>query len=218
MPALQRSIMQRLYGQNLWEGFRPARPALPEIEGWNGDHPVLSELATLGPQIVVIDVGVWKGQSTITMAAAMKRAQLDNCVIAVDTFLGSVEHWSGAEYNFTRRHGMPDLYQTFLENAYHSGVADYVVPLPQTSTTAALILQQLGIAAAAVHIDASHEYADVLRDAEAYWKIVAEGGFLVGDDYNDVWPGVVRAAGEFSARVTRPMIVQSPKWILRKIT
>ena len=30
------------------------------------------------------------------------------------------------------------------------------------------------------------------------------------------WPGVIRAAGEFSARLGRPMIIQSPKWILRK--
>ena len=217
MPALQRAIMQRLYGHNIWEEFRPARPGPPEIEGWNGDHPVLSQLGTLGPQLVVVDVGVWKGQSTITMATAMQRAQLDSCVIAVDTFLGSVEHWNAAVFNFGRTHGMPDLYQTFLENVYHSGVADYVVPLPQTSSTAALILQRLGISAAAVHIDASHEYADVLRDAEEYWKIVAEGGFLVGDDYHEAWPGVVRAAGEFSARLGRPMMIQPPKWILRKV-
>ena len=81
---------------------------------------------------------------------------------------------------------------------------------------AALILQRLGISAAVVHIDASHEYADVMRDAEEFWKILSDGGFLIGDDYHEAWPGVIRAAGEFSARLGRPMIIQSPKWILRK--
>jgi hypothetical protein len=214
MPQLQRTVMQRLYGRDIWEGFQPARPAQPVIHGWNGDHPVLSHLAVQAAAKVVIDVGVWQGQSTITMAAAMKQAQLDSCVIAIDTFLGSVEHW-GTTY-YARFHGLPDLYQTFLENAYYSGVTDYVVPMPQTSTTAALILQRLGIGAAVVHIDASHEYADVIRDAEEFWKVLGEGGFLIGDDYNELWPGVVRAAGEFSARLCRPLIVQPPKWLLRK--
>jgi hypothetical protein len=214
MPQLQRTIMQRLYGRDIWEGFRPVRPAQPSIQGWNGDHPVLAQLAAIATEKIVIDVGVWKGQSTITMAGAMKRAQLDSCVIAVDTFLGSVEHWGAGLY--ARAYGLPDLYQTFLENAYYGGVTDYIVPLPQTSTTAARILQLLGITAAIVHIDASHDYADVLRDAEEFWKILDEGGFLIGDDYHEAWPGVVRAAGEFSARLGRPLIVQPPKWLLRK--
>ena len=216
MPELQRAVMQRLYRQDVWDGFRPTRPAQPEIQGWNGAHPVLSQVANVAAQNVVIDVGVWKGQSTVTMAAAMKQAQIDSCVIAVDTFLGSVEHWVAEQFDYTRSFGIPDLYQTFLENVYYSGVADYVVPLPQTSTTAALILKRLGIAAAVVHIDASHEYADVMRDVEAFWEILAEGGFLIGDDYHEAWPGVVRAAGEFSARLGQPMVIQRPKWILRK--
>jgi hypothetical protein len=214
MPGLQRAVMQKLYGSDIWEGFQPTRPAQPAIQGWNGNHPVLAQLAGIAAEKVVIDVGVWKGQSTITMAAAMKRAQLDSCVIAVDTFLGSVEHWGAALY--ARANGMPDLYQTFLENAYYSGVADYIVPLPQTSTTAAQILHFYDITAAVVHIDASHEYADVMRDAEEFWKLIGEGGFLIGDDYIETWPGVVRAAGEFSARVGKPLVVQPPKWLLRK--
>ena len=103
MPELHRSVMRKLYGRDVWEGFRPARPPQGGVQGWNGDHPALAQLACLAPQQIVVDVGVWKGQSTITMAAAMKRAQLDGCVIAVDTFLGSVEHW-GAPL-FARSHG-----------------------------------------------------------------------------------------------------------------
>jgi hypothetical protein len=43
----------------------------------------------------------------------MKDAGLDGCVIAVDTFLGSAEHWDPAGNLFTRHHGLPDIYGTF---------------------------------------------------------------------------------------------------------
>jgi len=215
MPALQQSVMQALYNGNIWDGFEPGvGEQIPQ--GWHGNHPSLKRLASTPGEKVVIDVGVWKGQSTITMANAMKEAQIDGCVIAVDTFLGSREHWSGALSLFQRKHGLPDLYQTFMTNVYNAGLQDYVVPMPQTSVTAALILQRSGIKASVIHIDAAHEYEEVLRDAEEYWKVLNSGGFVIGDDYGPSWPGVVRAAGEFSAQMIRPLTIESPKWIMQK--
>jgi SAM-dependent methyltransferase len=216
MTTVQRSIMDMLYRCDVWEGFQPANPPGPEIQGWNGNHPSLERMAaTRSPDQIVIDVGVWQGQSTITMANAMREHGIDGCVIAVDTFLGSIEHWN--EGLFARAHGAPDLYRTFLENVYHSGLTGYVIPLPQTSTTAAALLARLGISASVVHIDAAHEYPEVLRDAEEYWKILRPGGWLIGDDYHETWPGVVQAAGEFSARLRRPLIIEPPKWLLQKV-
>jgi len=217
MSLVGHHIMQRAYGYNIWEGFQPNR-LTPDLQGWNGDHPSLERLAAAptGAGTVVVDVGVWKGQSTITMANAMRRAGIDGCVIAVDTFLGSAENWSGPGALFSRQHGLPDLYTTFLNNVYAAGLTEYIVPLPQTSSVAALILQRMQITAAVVHIDAAHEYEDVIRDASAYWEILALGGYLIGDDYHETWPGVVRAAGEFSAKVGRPLNVDGPKWILQK--
>lgn len=161
-----------------------------------------------------VDVGVWKGQSTINMASAMKAAGIDGCVIAVDTFLGSTEHW---DMNlFGRTHGLPDLYQTFMSNVVRAGVQDYVIPLPQTSVTAASILRQKGISPSIVHVDAAHAYEDVLRDAHEYYGLLAPAGFLIGDDYHWTWPGVVKAAGEFSALMGRPLSIDFPKWIIQK--
>src|SRR5665213_781962 len=178
MSQSQRNLMKALYGHDIWEGFKPT-PTTREPEGWNGNHPSLKRLAGTSSTKTVIDVGVWKGQSTITLARAMKGARIDGCIIAVDTFLGSPEHW-GAELNlFTRTHGMPDIFQTFMSNACKAGVQDYIIPMPQTSVSAALILQQLKITAALIHIDAAHEYEEVLRDAEEYWKILESGGYLI---------------------------------------
>jgi hypothetical protein len=217
MSLVGQHVMQRAYGCNIWDGFQPNR-LTPDLQGWNGDHPSLERFAAASTVAgtVVVDVGVWKGLSTITMANAMRRAGVDGCVIAIDTFLGSAEHWSGPGALFTRQHGLPDLYETFLNNVHAAGLTEYIVPLPQTSSVAALILQRLKITAALVHIDAAHEYDDVLRDAAAYWSILNPGGYLIGDDYHETWGGVVRAAGEFSAKVGRPLSIDGPKWIVQK--
>ena len=209
------AIMKALYGHNIWEGFT-ASPVEAAVQGWNGDHPSLTKLASAPGDKVVVDVGVWKGQSTITMASALRARGINGCVIGVDTFLGSREHWNLGPSFFTRRAGMPDIYQTFLSNVHAMGLQGYVVPLPQTSLTAAWVLQKVGITAAIVHIDAAHEYDEVLRDASEYWKVLAPGGLLIGDDYHTTWPGVVRAAGEFSAKTNVPLSIEFPKWIMRK--
>lgn len=218
MTATAQRLMLELYGRDIWRDVAETVPARePDLQGWNGNHPVFRRLLAEGTRpAVLVDVGVWKGQSTITMARALRDNALDGCVIAVDTFLGSPEHWFEEGALYRRAAGRPDLYERFLGNILGEGLQDYVVPLPQTSAAAAAILEGAGVAATLVHIDASHAYEDVLRDAAAYWKLVEVGGCLVGDDYDPSWPGVIRAASEFSGAVGRPIEIAYPKWILRK--
>lgn len=213
--SVAQMLMKTLYGHDIWEGFNPVSSPSQQIQGWNGNHPSLKRLCTIpGPDKIVLDVGVWKGQSTITMADSMRRANIDGCVVAIDTFLGSTEHW-GTNL-FLRQHARPNLYETFLDNVYYAGLTKYVIPFPQTSLIAAAVLKNFHISASMVHIDAAHEYRSVMFDAEAFWQILCPGGWLVGDDYHETWPGVVRAAGEFSSRVVRPLVIEPPKWLLQK--
>lgn len=215
MTIVQRALMQKLYGDDIWAGYRTSAAAGTEVHGWNGNHPSLRRLAAVpGSEKIVVDVGVWKGQSTITMAAAIRRSEINGCVIAVDTFLGSAEHWN--RKLFKREHGMPDLYRVFLDNVFLAGLQEYIIPLPQTSITAAAILRKTGITPSLVHVDAAHAYEEVIRDVSDYWELLQPGGIIVGDDYHESWPGVVRAAGEFSARVGRPLRIEPPKWIMQK--
>lgn len=218
MSSVQQNTMKSLYGLDIWAGFEAGTQS-DEIQGWNGNHPSLRRLVntvTKGGSRIVVDVGVWKGQSTINMAKAMQAAGIDGCIIAVDTFLGSPEHWPPERKLFRRVHSRPDLFETFLSNVANACVQDIVIPFPQTSKAAALILARAGIRASLVHIDAAHEYNEVIQDAEEYWKIVEVGGFMIGDDYHETWPGVVRAAGEFSSRHSCPLQIEPPKWIVQK--
>lgn len=215
MSELQKALMHKLYGQDIWAGYTP-RNLEPVVQGWHGRHPSLSRLTAMPGRKIVIDIGVWKGESTITMANALKANGIDGVVIAVDTWLGSSEHWTGPFAQFTREHGMPGLYWTFLSNVVRAGLTDYVIPLPHTSTTAAAIFRRFGIFPSVVHVDAAHEYREVLNDAEDYWTILQPGGYLIGDDYTANWPGVVKAADEFARKVGQSLTVEAPKWILRK--
>ncbi|MBN9561921.1 MAG: class I SAM-dependent methyltransferase [Alphaproteobacteria bacterium] len=212
----QPQLMQALYGRNVWPtALREGRDN-GGVQGWNGQHPAFRRLLQEAPNALFIDVGVWKGQSTIYVARIIDELQLDGCVIAVDTFLGSPEHWGQEGELFDRVMGRPDLYETFANNVLGHGVADLVVPMPQTSVGAAKILQARGITAGVVHIDASHDYEEVARDLDVYWPLVTPGGFLVGDDYHESWPGVVKAADEFAARHRLDLVVDLPKFIFRK--
>jgi hypothetical protein len=74
----------------------------------------------------------------------------------------------------------------------------------------------LGIRAGLIHVDAAHEYKPVMRDVRTYWELLEPGGYLVGDDYVDVWPDVIRVADEFAQSVNQPLKVAQPKRILQR--
>ncbi|HBK05999.1 MAG TPA: class I SAM-dependent methyltransferase [Acetobacteraceae bacterium] len=211
------ALMRQIHGANIYAGYMPTFPE--DLQGWNSTHQAFDEIIRGARPSVAIDVGVWKGASTIYLADLMKRYGVDGAVIAVDTFLGSVEHWdrnSGFAGLIPHRFGMPLLYEQFLSNVARRGLQDRIVPLPQTTTTAATLLSRIGVRAGLIHIDASHEFEDVLRDARLYWDILLPGGFLVGDDYAPDWPGVVQAADMFAAEKGVPLMKSMPKWIVHK--
>jgi predicted O-methyltransferase YrrM len=211
------ALAARLHGEDVFAGFVP--PMRQDLQGWNSDHPALRRLVAELKPGTIIDVGVWKGRSVAFLCNAMRELGLDGAVVAVDTFLGSPEHWNRERpdrifESLRMRHGFPGLYWQFLSNMAHLGLQDRVVPLPQTSENAAVILKRHGVRPELVHIDAAHEYEPVLGDARRFWDLLAPGGVLIGDDHP--WPGVAKAAQEFAAEVRQDLVVESPKWIIRK--
>lgn len=226
MTAIFEDLMLKLYGHNIWNDFIPTDVG-SVVQGWNGNHPLLTIVPDSFSQQIIVDIGVWKGQSTINIASSLRDKNINGVVIAVDTFLGSAEHWSYDDRDelvekidgsgrLDRVHGMPSLYKVFLSNIFAHKLTDYVIPLPQTSTNACNVLKKFGIAPTLVHVDAAHDYREALADISDYWDIMAENGILIGDDYTEGFPGILKAAGEFSARVSRPLSVFPPKFALVK--
>jgi SAM-dependent methyltransferase len=170
-----------------------------DLQGWNGDAPILRELVIHRRPKMVLDVGVWKGLSTINMARALRDSNIDGKVYAVDTFLGSSEHWLDADKFPSLKcvNGYPSLYYTFLANVFDNRVQDYIIPIPSTSESAYFMFQKLGYMFDIIHIDASHEYEPAKRDIENYWNLLNPGGVMICDDYSSWWPSVVAAVNDF---------------------
>jgi hypothetical protein len=216
MGTKANELMRAIHGTDVYAGYGSLLPL--DLQGWNSFHVKFSEIIQQKRPSVIIDVGVWKGASTFFLAKLLRENGIEGVVIAIDTFLGSPEHWNRQlGYHYTLwKHGRPLLYDQFLTNVVRTGFQDWIVPLPQTSENAAAILSRLGISASLIHIDAAHEYEAVKRDIRTYWDLLEPGGHLIGDDYTTDWPGVTRAADEFANSIGQPLTVVAAKWVLQK--
>lgn len=200
MTEIRDAIAYALWGH---EPFPEKVDRETDFQGWNSDHPYLiNAVRSMRPRLV-IELGVWKGCSTITIADEMRKQGIDGVVIAVDTWLGWHEEWPLLDLHIID--GYPTLYRTFQANVIAKGLTEYVVPLPIDSVNATQVLLSKGInQACIVHIDGAHDYASVKRDIEMWWPLVAEGGVMIGDDYSHSpdapWPNVARAFDEFFGR------------------
>jgi SAM-dependent methyltransferase len=217
LPATRQArVMRRLHRCDVWQDYIPQPRKEERVCGWNGVHPIFKRLLDAAPIPVFVDVGAWKGQASIFVARLMQQGGRDGCVIAVDTFLGSLQQWRASPKWFERPQGRADLFERFLQNVFYSELTHLVVPLAQTPLVAASLLRHANITAGIVHLDASHDYETVLQEAEAFWPLIAPGGHLVGDDYNPGWPGMVRAADELAGRLGVELRVAEPKWFIGK--
>ncbi|MGE3517648.1 MAG: class I SAM-dependent methyltransferase, partial [Vicinamibacterales bacterium] len=218
MSLLANQLVQAIHGADIFEGYVPEFPEDPH----GGGFPDLFEalIVELKPGLVV-EVGSWKGRSAIMLAGLLERHSPDGALVCVDTWLGGLEHlppelserWSIRKY---RQHGYSRLYHQFLSNIVRAGVADRVVPFPNTSSIAAQWMSRQGVRPDLVFIDGSHEYADVLNDLERYYALLLDGGVLFGDDYGS-FQGVARAVVAFAdSRDLEVEISQGQVWLIRK--
>jgi SAM-dependent methyltransferase len=201
---------------DIYKDFTP----LPEnLDGWNGTKPVFAKLIDEYNPKHIIEVGTWKGQSAITMAKHIKAKGLPTKITCVDTWLGALEFWGKlkhtGERNLLLKNGYPQIYYQFLSNVVHNDVQDVILPFPNTSFIAAKYFQEQKITADIVYIDGSHEYEDVLQDCNEYWKVVANGGVMFGDDWR--WESVKRAVNEFAEKNSFTFTREGDDfWLFRK--
>jgi cephalosporin hydroxylase len=185
------------------------------MSGWNFEHRYLSEAIVRFRPGIVVEVGVWMGLSVMTMARAMRDCGCDGVIIAVDTWLGSSEHWLNPQQatELGRLHGYPQFYRNFLANIAAEGLQDFVLPLPLDSASAHVVLDKLALRPVVVHLDAAHDYTSVLLDLQRWWSLLSPGGMLIADDYDttrSVWPEVGRAVDDFRAGVAHEDFAAEP--------
>jgi len=187
-----------------------------DASGWNGDRPIFGELVAGVRPDLIIEVGTWKGMSAFNMAGHVRKLGLDCKIYCVDTWLGNLEFWGAAGPEMDVVHGFPRVYRQFLSNVVHLGYQDMVVPYPMTSLIGAKYFLKMGISSKLIYVDASHEEEDVYPDVSWYWKVLAPGGVMFGDDwpYYGVRPAVERFARENSLGIE---LRENHFWMVKKI-
>jgi hypothetical protein len=198
------SLLQSIWrGRNPYDGF-PVALYENDIQGWGSKHPYLTESVEIIRPRVIVEIGVWKGGSTLTLASALRRLEIDGCVISIDTWLGSWDHWINPKWfeSLHFEHGQPRIMMKFMQNVINSDMKEYIVPLPLDSSNAYHVLKRNNIGPDLIHIDGGHDYRAVTNDLEMWWPLLRPGGILIGDDYapEGGWVEVRRAFDDFFTR------------------
>ena len=198
-------VRDKIVGQ-LWRGRDPFMGFPRHVyevdkQGWGSAHDYLVESHEKLCPNVIVEIGVWKGSSVITMARRLRELDIDGVVIAVDTWLGAWDHWINDEWfdHLGWDHGYPSISRKFMSNVVAEGLEQQVVPLPLDSLNSAQVLKHFGIEPDIVHLDGAHDFDAVIADLRVWWPLLKPGGLLIGDDYHDDnhWPGVRRAFDEY---------------------
>lgn len=126
---------------------------------------------------LVVEVGSWKGRSTICIGKGLKEGE-GSSVYSVDPHTGSSEH--------IRRFGHVDTYSEFLSNIKAAGIDTFVLPLKMTSLEASKTFNK---PVSLILIDGAHEYSFVKGDYKLWSPKVKKGGTIA---FHDSWhqPGV----------------------------
>jgi predicted O-methyltransferase YrrM len=162
---------------------------LDGVEGWLGDYEAWAlrqAVATVpgSDPARVVEVGSWKGRSTIALASGAAARPGGGVVVAIDPHRGAVAH---------RMTGEPDSWHAFLANLERAGVRDAVEPVRATSRDARPSVADDSVDV--LFLDGSHRYEDVLEDLDA-WRPALRIGARVAVHDAFGYPGVAAALRE----------------------
>jgi SAM-dependent methyltransferase len=227
-------VRNKIFLENPYTGFDDSIYPV-DLQGWGHDDPNFEKVIKELRPTLIIEVGTWKGASAIEMSKISKRNGIQNEIVCVDTWLGSLEFvtkegdegratplenetFNEIRRGLARKYGYPGVYYQFLANILRSGNADVITPFPQTSTIAARFFVIHNIQASLIYLDGSHDEKDVYEDIENYWKVLSPGGIMIGDDYNE-WVTVKKAVDRFAkdSGLTVEISESRRQWMMRKL-
>ena len=152
------------------QDFQLTKDTANSIQGWMADveGALLYSLAKkCNPNGVIVEIGSWKGKSTIFLARGSKAGQ-GAPVYAIDSHEGNAEVLVDTP-----------TFDEFKKNIANAQLADIVVPIVKTSQEAANdFLEPCGL----IFVDGCHEPDSVKQDFELWCPKLIEGGVIAFHD------------------------------------
>lgn len=177
--------------KKIYEGIDLVEGLAYDPQGWNSDTPIFQEVIDHLHPKTIVEVGAWKGASTIHMARLCKALKLDTLIYSIDCWVGPLgvrlcptpptpipKHWSE-----------PTFYQQYLFNIHYAGCHDCVIPFQAMTVPAARVLRDWHVQPELIYVDAAHDFQSAWDDIHAYWPLLQRGGIMLGDDYRSQ-PGI----------------------------
>lgn len=169
-----------------------------EIEGWfrwrSGQEEAVEHFPA-GSRFV--EVGTYLGKSICSLGEVIQQSGKTFTVIGIDTCRGSgpegprQKDYHGAVVAQNGGTFAGVLHKNILDCGYGEMIS--LIIADSVSTSRLFSDSSLDW----VHLDARHDYAGLQEDIQAWLPKVKPGGWISGDDYDEVkWPEVVRAVGD----------------------
>ena len=187
-----------------------------DIPGWFQWRSAQQEAVREFPEgSLFIEVGTYLGRSLCSLAEVIEQGGKTFTLIGIDTCRGS-----GPEGpNQKDYHGavVAQCGGTFAgalhKNVLDCGYGDAIQLIIADSLAASRLFGDASVDW--VHLDARHEYASVKADIQAWLPKIKRGGWLSGDDYDQLkWPEVVKAVNSLLP-AAKEWSTQQWRWIVR---
>ena len=186
-----------------------------EIEGWFQWRSAQEEAARHFPNdSFFVEVGTYLGRSLCSLVEVAERHGKTFNLIGIDTCRGSgpegARNQNYHEAAVTRGNGT--FAGALHKNILDCGYADAIALIIADSVNASRLFSDASLDW--VHLDARHDYVSVKTDIKSWLPKVKSGGWISGDDYDNVkWPEVVRAVSDLLPGA-RPWSIQQWRWII----
>jgi len=166
-----------------------------EIDGWFQWRSAQEEAARWFPEgSCFVEVGTYLGRSLCSLGEVVEQSRKIFTVIGVDTCRGSgPEGKRQKDYHGAAvAQGGGTFAGALHKNVIECGYGDSITLIIADSVTASGLFSDASVDW--VHLDARHDYASVKADVQAWLPKLKPGGWLSGDDYDEIkWPEVVNA-------------------------
>jgi len=105
------------------------------------------------------------------------------------------------------------LYEAFLENTWE--YKDHILPLKMDSLDGLNKMKELDITPDIIFIDSSHAYENTKKEILLSLELFPNA-IICGDDYIDLYDGVIRAVNEVANNFNYPLKIIGGAWLLNK--